>query len=107
MNDDRALPSRKGTGPSAAPTAPDDGIAAPLRGVRPPGLLAILLILLTGNLEVAPMVFLPVGAILVLVWVRLSRTPWREIGYARPRSWLGTIVVGIVFGAAFKIAMKM
>jgi len=43
---------------------------------------------------------------LVLVWVRLSRTPWREIGYVRPSSWIGSVIVGIVCGVAFKFAMK-
>jgi membrane protease YdiL (CAAX protease family) len=44
--------------------------------------------------------------VLVLVWARLSRTPWREIGYVRPKSWIRTLVVGIVFGVAFKFLMK-
>lgn len=85
----------------------DDRAAAQLRGFGPLGLLAIAVILLTGNIEVAPLVYLPVGAVLVLVWARLSRTPWREIGYARPRRWAVTVVVGILLGATFKIAMKM
>ena len=42
----------------------------------------------------------------MLVWARLSRTPWREIGYVRPKSWIGTVAVGIVFGVAFKLLMK-
>ncbi len=36
----------------------------------------------------------------------LSKTPWRESGLARPRSWLSVIVAGIVLGVAFKFAMK-
>lgn len=48
----------------------------------------------------------PLSAVLVLVWVRLSRTPWREIGYVRPRSCVGTLAVGIAFGSAFKFLMK-
>ena len=43
----------------------------------------------------------PIGALLVLVWVRLSRTPWREIGYVRPKSWTGTVPAGLAFGIAF------
>lgn len=98
--------------PASPPASPagalvDDRIAAQLRGFGPLGLLAIAIILLTGNIQVSPMVFVPVGAILVLVWVRLSRTPWREIGYIRPKSWVGTLVVGLLGGAAFKVAMKM
>jgi len=43
---------------------------------------------------------------LVLVWARWSRTPWRDIGYVRPRSWIRTLALGIVFGSAFKLLMK-
>ena len=78
----------------------EDPIAGSLRGFGPFGMLAIIIIL-AGNL-----LFVPLSAILVLVWRRLSRTPWREIGYARPRSWIVTIVGGIVFGVAFKFLMK-
>jgi len=48
----------------------------------------------------------PVGAILTLLWVWRSRTPWPEIGYARPRSWVVTVVVGIVLGVAYKLLLK-
>ena len=78
----------------------DDRLAARLRGFGPLGVLAILIIL-AGNF-----LFLPLSAILVLVWAWLSRTPWREIGYVRPRSWVRTVIIGIVFGAAFKLVMK-
>lgn len=88
----------------APPTA--DRVAADLRGFGPIGILAILLILLTGNIEVAPLVYVPIGAALVLVWAWASRTPWREIGYVRPRSWVRSLAVGLVFGAALKVAMK-
>jgi membrane protease YdiL (CAAX protease family) len=71
-----------------------------LRGFGPLGILAILIIV-AGNLIVAPL-----SGVLVLVWARLSRTPWREIGYMRPESWIGGLVVGIVFGVAFKLVMK-
>ena len=79
----------------------DDRFAQNLRGFGPLGILAVLLIF-AGNLIVAPLT-----AVLVLVWVRLSHTPWREIGYVRPRSWLGGLIVGIGFGIAFKLLMKM
>ena len=39
-------------------------------------------------------------------WARWSRTPWREIGYVRPKSWIGSLAVGIAFGCAFKFLMK-
>ena len=77
-----------------------DRFAAELRGFGPVGLLAILVIL-TGNALVVPL-----SAVLVLVWARLSRTPWREIGYVRPRSWIRSLAIGVVFGIAFKLLMK-
>ena len=42
----------------------------------------------------------------VLPWAWCSRTPWREIGYVGPASWILTLAVGIVFGVAFKLLMK-
>ena len=77
-----------------------DRFAESLRQFGLLGILAILVIL-AGNL-----VILPLSAMLVLVWAWISRTPWREIGYVRPRSWVSTLAVGIVFGAAFKLLMK-
>jgi membrane protease YdiL (CAAX protease family) len=78
-----------------------DPFAAALRGFGPLGILAILVIV-AGNLIV-----IPLSAALVLVWVRLSRTPWREIGYVRPENWIGTVAGGVAFGIAFKLLMKM
>lgn len=52
-------------------------------------------------------IFEPLGAILVLAWARRSRTPWRELGFVRPPSWLRTLALGIGFGSAFKVLMKM
>jgi uncharacterized protein len=80
---------------------PDDTIAAELRGFGPLGILAILVVI-AGN-----GIFLPLSAILVLAWVQRSGTPWRDIGYVRPKSWPRTLVAGIVFGAAFKLLMKI
>jgi membrane protease YdiL (CAAX protease family) len=78
----------------------EDDFARRLRGFGPLGILAILVIL------AANLVIVPTSAILVLMWARLSRTPWREIGYVRPKSWLRMIALGIVFGVAFKFLMK-
>ena len=47
-----------------------------------------------------------VGALLVLLWVRLSHTPWAAIGYVRPKSWIRGLVLGAAVGCAFKIVMK-
>ena len=101
ISDASNLPEHVSALPSEArPTPPsDDSVAASLRGFGPLGLFAILLIVLTS-------VFKPLSAILVLVWAWRSHTPWREIGYVRPRSWIGSLAVGIVFGCAFKLFMK-
>jgi len=78
----------------------DDNLAAGLRGFGPLGILAILVVL-SGNL-IAP----PLSAVLVLLWAYRSHTPWTDIGYVRPKSWIGDLAVGIVFGSVFKLAMK-
>jgi membrane protease YdiL (CAAX protease family) len=44
--------------------------------------------------------------LLVVLWVWRSHIPWRDIGYVRPRSWIRSIVLAIVLGAAFKLVMK-
>jgi uncharacterized protein len=84
----------------------DDRLAAELRGSGPLGILAILVIGLTGNVVVGKIVVLPIGAVLVLLWIWRSRTPWREIGYVRPRSWIGSLAIGVASGLAFKFLMK-
>src|SRR6058998_4083269 len=83
------------------PASPTLGhMPASLRGFGPLGLAAIALIL-AGNL-----LFLPLSALLVLAWAQASGTPWPEIGFVRPRSWTRSILIGIAFGALFKLAMK-
>ena len=72
-----------------------DRFAADLRGFGPLGLVAIAVILLPGNTVRAGSLVLPVSAMLVLAWRAASRTPWREIGYLRPRSWIGDMVLGV------------
>jgi membrane protease YdiL (CAAX protease family) len=103
MTGDAAKPPEHDSAPTPkAGTAPpsDDPVAADLRGFGPLGLFAILLIVLASVLK-------PLSGILVLVWAWRSHTPWREIGYVRPKSWPGTLAVGIVFGCAFKLLMKV
>jgi membrane protease YdiL (CAAX protease family) len=85
---------------------PGDDFAAQLRGFGLVGIVAIVLIMLSGNIVFPNMVAIPVGAVLVLLWARLSHTPLREIGYAKPRNWMVTILIGILFGVAFKFLMK-
>lgn len=79
---------------------PNERFAAQLRGFGLVGIAALLLIL--AGTAITP----PLGAVLVLVWTWQSATPWREIGYVRPASWIRTTAVGLVFGAAFKLVMK-
>jgi membrane protease YdiL (CAAX protease family) len=71
-----------------------------LRGWGPVGVVAFLIVL-AGTL-----VFMPIAAALVFVWKWLSKTPWRDIGFARPKSLLGAAVVGVLLGVALKFAMK-
>jgi membrane protease YdiL (CAAX protease family) len=88
------------TGGSRPGAAPGDTFAAALRGFGPIGLLSFLVIL-AGNAVVAGMT-----GVLVLVWARASGTPWRDLGLARPRSWVLTVIAGITSGVALKFAMK-
>lgn len=92
-------------GACSVPPLPDDAFAARLRGFGPLGIAVMLLILLTGNIFIGQ-VIVPVGATFVLLWAAISHTRWRDIGYVRPRNWALTIAIGIVFGVAFKFAMK-
>lgn len=78
---------------------PQDRFAAGLRGFGPLGIFAVLVI-------AAGQILPPLSSVLVLVWTKLSRTPWREIGYVRPKSWIGSLVVGVAFGILFKFLMK-
>ena len=84
---------------SASQRQPDDTFAADLRGFGPLGILAVLLILVAQFAA-------PLSALLVLLWAWRSHTPWREIGYVRPRRWIQTVGIGIVFSIAFKFLMK-
>lgn len=71
-----------------------------LRGFGPIGIIAFLIVF------AGALVFMPIAAALILLWAWLSKTPWRDIGFARPQSWIGGLAVGIVLGAGLKIATK-
>src|SRR6185503_445907 len=71
-----------------------------LRGFGPVGVLA-LLVILAGNL-----LFVPLSALLVLVWAWRSGTPWHELGFVRPVHWPRTVAIGLAFGIALKLVMK-
>ena len=77
-----------------------DRFADALRGFGPVGIFAMVVI-------VAGQVVAPLSALLVLAWVKLSRTPWREIGYVRPQSWIGSLVIGIAVGVVLKFLLKL
>lgn len=66
----------------------------------------MVVILLAGNFSARGIVLFPLGALLVLLWAARSHTPWRAIGYVRPENWVLTILGGVAFGVAFKLAMK-
>jgi membrane protease YdiL (CAAX protease family) len=102
-SDASKFPERVPKVPGETGAAPPSGdrLAESLRGFGALGTVAMLVILAAGP------VVEPLGAILVLVWARRSRTPWHEIGYVRRGSWARTVAVGIVFGSAFKVLMKM
>ena len=75
-------------------------IAWRLRGFGPLGILAFLVIL-AGNF-----LFIPLTALLVLLWAKVSHTPWSELGFIGPRSWWRTIAIGIGLGVVLKLVMK-
>jgi len=81
-------------------TADGDSFAAALRGFDPIGIVAMIVVLALGA-TLGPLRSLP-----VLAWAVLSRTPWRELGFVRPRNWFVTATVGILSGVAFKLIMK-
>jgi membrane protease YdiL (CAAX protease family) len=91
---------------NSEPVLSSDQFAADLRGFGIIGILSILLILLGGNLFIGSIVFIPLGGLFVLVWTLRSKTPWSDLGYIRPKSWIGTIVVGLAFGFGLKLFMK-
>jgi uncharacterized protein len=98
------LPERspKVSGEARVGPPSDDRVAEDLRGFGPLGVVAILVVLIAGNYP-----YLPLNAVLALIWVWRSRTPWREIGYVRPKNWTRTMIAGVAFGIAFKFLMKI
>lgn len=88
-----------GSAPRRSPDFPQDR-AAQLRRFGPLGLLAILIIFFGAAIN--PII----SALLILCWVRVSRTPWNEIGFVQPKSWIVAIAVAVTGGAVFKLAMK-
>ena len=93
--------------PAVAAAESSDRFAAELRAWGPIGIIGFLIVLLPGTtVIVGNLIAVPGSPLLVLLWSRLSRTPWHEIGYVRPRSWTATLLVGAIFGMVFKLVMK-
>ncbi|HUK62990.1 MAG TPA: hypothetical protein VLV15_06650, partial [Dongiaceae bacterium] len=86
--------------PHASPSPPPDRLAEQLRGFGPIGAITAIAITLIGP------VIEPLGALLSLLWRWRSQTPWRELGFVRPRSWPLTVAGGIGFGIALKLLAK-
>jgi membrane protease YdiL (CAAX protease family) len=65
---------------------------------------------LSGNIAIGKVggypILLPVGAGLVMVWRWPSQTPWRELGYVRPKSWIASLTGGVLLGIVLKFLMK-
>jgi membrane protease YdiL (CAAX protease family) len=83
------------------PTSPPPvNEASALRGFGPARIAAIAVIL------ASTLITNILAAVLVLAWVSWSQTPWREIGYVRPVSWLRAIAIGVLAGVALKFVVK-
>ena len=82
------------------PTPAKKSLAEQLRS-GPLEFCAILLILAVSLWAIA------IAAALAILWVYLSKTPWREIGYVREKNWPATIALGAACGIAFKLVMKI
>jgi hypothetical protein len=51
-------------------------------------------------------VFAPLSAALVFLWLWLSRTPLSDVGLVRPDSWARLLLLGIATGIGVKLLMK-
>jgi len=89
-----------GSGSPPANAEQQQNLAAQLRSFGPVGLLGIAIIVAAGLVNGL------VAATLVVLWIVLSKTPWRDIGYERPRNYFATIAGGVAFGAALKLLLK-
>ena len=70
------------------------------------GILFTIIVVLIGNVAFANMIMLPIGAVVVLIWVKITETPWRKIGYVKPKSWVVIVLIGLILGITFKFLMK-
>ncbi len=79
---------------------PPSRLSQQLRGFGPVGIGALILVILGNGL------FVPLSAILVLVWAHLSNTPVSDLGLRRPLHPIRDVAVGLVVGIAFKLLFK-
>src|SRR4051812_37563633 len=86
--------------PAASGKNASGDLAARLREFGPLGTLAFLFIL-AGSL-LGPLVAAP----LVLLWVALSRAPWRDVGYVPIKNRAMTIPLAILGGVTLKLLLK-
>ncbi|PYY20947.1 MAG: hypothetical protein DMG62_21245 [Acidobacteria bacterium] len=86
--------------PQTGNVGEQQNLAERLRSFGPMGLLGVAIILAGALVNGL------VAATLVVLWVVLSKTPWREIGYVRPRNYAATICGGVAFGVALKLLLK-
>jgi len=86
--------------PAASGKSASEDLGARLRGFGPLGTLAFLFILAASLL--GPLVAAP----LVLLWVAISRTPWRDIGYVAIKNRAMTIPLAILGGVTLKLLLK-
>ena len=84
----------------------DNDLSTSLRGLGIVGAFFTIAVVLIGNVAVTNVMVLPIGAVLVLIWVKITKVPWSEIGYAKPKSWVVVVVAGLILGIAFKLLMK-
>ena len=84
----------------------DNDFSTSLRGFGLVGVLFTIIVVLIGNVSFANIIILPIGALVVLAWVKITETPLREIGYVKPKSWIVIVVIGLILGITFKFLMK-
>lgn len=78
----------------------DQRFAATLRRVGPTGWAVTIVVM------AITVIFVPLSAVLVFLWLWLSRTPLRDVGLTRPDSWARMLILGIATGIAVKLLMK-
>lgn len=86
---------------ASAARAPAEDWRARLAGSGPFGVVAFIVVLLAG-ITLSPVI----GAVLVLIWARVARVPFADIGFVRPRSWSKAVLYGVAGGVVLKLFMK-